>query len=265
MLLSKYRSLFRKVSPLSSLKVETYYEEWHQRYLDAFGSIFQSARLGDDRELIKHILLQLNANNGEVLLDAGCGVAGTAIEMCKQKNLTIQGITISAKQCHTAKQNICDAKLEDHIKVTKGDFHYLNQYYDQQQFDGIYFLESLVHSDHPELVIEQAVSLLKPGGRIYIKDLFALRSYNLFNWSRIKTAVKNTNTLCALNIKPVKTIANILKRNGCKIIAVNSLDYMNHDIGNAFIIKNQLDIYEGKEPITYLDWSEIVAEKTLNR
>ena len=32
----------------------------------------------------------------------------------------------------------------------------------------------------------------------------------------------------------------------------------NHDIGNAFVAANGIDIYEG-EPLTFLDWLELKA------
>ena len=242
--------------------VRDYYELWHDRYLKSFGVFFQSAQLSSDTELANHILAKLNLKKNDLLLDAGCGVGGPAVLFAKFGGVKVKGITLSKKQADFANNLIAENKLKDSVEIIEGDFHHLSKNYVQNEFNGIVFLESLVHSSNPLKVLKEADKILKIGGVLYIKDLFTRINYPKNEEKRILTAQKNTNKFCSLFVRPSKEIIEILNEMGYKLVEYNNLaENMNHDIGNAFVMNNQLDIFEGEEPIEYLEWAELIFRK----
>jgi len=235
--------------------VKNYYEEWHDKYLESFGSFFQSAQMQNQNQLIKHILELMQLPKNSLLLDAGCGVGGPAIKFSKLGNLKVEGITISAKQTATANELISKNK----VKIIEGDFHNLSNYYEKNYFDAIVFLESLVHSSNPKKVLEEAKKVLKKNGLIYIKDLFTRKNTPKKEKELVKIAENNTNKYCVLEIKPSSEIISILKDLNFELLVYNNLENtMNHDIGNAFVLKNQIDIYNGNNAVEYLEWAELI-------
>ena len=59
--------------------------------------------------------------------------------------------------------------MEDSIMAHHGDYHHLEQYEDGT-FDGIYTMETLVHSTDPLEVLKEFLRILKPGGRIALNE-----------------------------------------------------------------------------------------------
>lgn len=153
-------------------EVEKYYDEQTTKYLSTYGKIIQAARPSSDIDFIKYTSENIGLKDGMKVLDAGCGVCGPAVEFAKIRQLNIEAITISNVQVIESKKNINENNLKDSINVIKGDFSELNTYYPNDTFDKIYFLETLGYANNHQKVIKSAVSVLKKGGSIYIKDFF---------------------------------------------------------------------------------------------
>ena len=106
---------------------------------------------------------------GSRLLDAGCGVGHVALYMARAGNYRIECIDVVARHVAKAKRNISDAGMEAAISARLGDYHHLEDFNDNS-FDGIYTMETLVHSTDPLGVLREFLRLLKPGGRITLHE-----------------------------------------------------------------------------------------------
>lgn len=153
-------------------EVEKYYDEQTHNYMASYGNILQFSRPSSDLDLINYLSDSIGLEDGMKVLDAGCGVCGPAVEFAKRLHLKIEAITISNVQVNEAKKNINENTLKGSINVIKGDFAELDSYYSAETFDKIYFMETLGYSANLEKVIKSAISVLKKGGSIYIKDAF---------------------------------------------------------------------------------------------
>ncbi len=157
--------------------VREYWENTHAAYLESVGTTFQAGRLRfEDRELSaassnQHLAAAAGIRAGDLVLDAGCGVCGPAIDIARSiERLRIIGITISPEQAQTAKRLISDAGLNQVIEATLGDYHALP--FRNNLFDVVYFFESAGYSYDLRVLFEEVWRLLRPGGRLYIKDVF---------------------------------------------------------------------------------------------
>lgn len=107
------------------------------------------------------------------VLDAGCGVGGTAIYIAKKTGAHVTGITLSKNQIQLAKGFAKKSNVE-----TLTDFqaqNYMNTSFDNNSFDIVYGLESICHAYPKELFLKEAYRVLKPGGVLIVEDGYTSR------------------------------------------------------------------------------------------
>ena len=173
--------------PPSGIKIETdlehrrqvaeYYDRMHDAYLTYAGSTFQAALMrtgaGAEEAASSNRLLAERAGirRGDRSLDAGCGVCGPAIDIATRiPDTHIDGVTISEKQARTGKEAIYRSGLQHRITIHVADYHDLP--FPGQSYDLAYQFESSCYSSDPLRLAGELFRVLKPGGRLYIKDLF---------------------------------------------------------------------------------------------
>jgi len=107
---------------------------------------------------------------GQVVLDAGCGVGGSAIFLANNYNCDVVGITLSKLQVETAKQNAVKHGVG---KLT--EFKLLN-YSDTNlpdgSFDVVWACESSSSSPDKQKMTDEWFRLLKHGGKLILSDFF---------------------------------------------------------------------------------------------
>lgn len=253
---------WRGETELSSARVARYYDDWHERYMAAFGDTFQSQRTGELGELFTHIADQAELIPGMRVLDAGCGIAGPALWLARHRGVNVSAVNISAVQVAEARERIGAAGLGDRVVVSLGDYHRLEELYPPAAFDAVLFLESLVHSDHPQAALAAAHRVLKPGGVLYVKDLFQRAHIaDRTERARVRKVVANVNRYFCLNVKDQHDFLAALRGAGFALEWLREPPLpTQHDLGNAFVAANAIDIYEGP-PVTFLDWLELKARK----
>jgi cyclopropane fatty-acyl-phospholipid synthase-like methyltransferase len=112
----------------------------------------------------------LDIQDGDVVLDAGCGVGGTVRYIASQYDVRIIGITIS--EGHLKKAREYAEKIDK-----KAFLEFYNQDFTQTTFPNEYFnkafaLESSSHVSNSEKVdfVQEMHRILKPGGILVVLD-----------------------------------------------------------------------------------------------
>ena len=103
-----------------------------------------------------------NAN----LFDAGCGEGQVALYLAKAGYNKIEGVDLVPRHLLRANKIIKKAGMERQVSVRLGDYH--DSKCRDGSFEGLYTIESLVHSTQPLRALKAFFRLLKPGGRICI-------------------------------------------------------------------------------------------------
>jgi SAM-dependent methyltransferase len=100
------------------------------------------------------------------VLDAGCGLGGTLLDLAVQCSARFTGVTLSERQAAIGRAAVASAGLAGRIAIEVGNYDSPPQ----GPFDLAIAIESLAHSPRPEASIGALVARLTPGGRFAIVD-----------------------------------------------------------------------------------------------
>lgn len=153
-------------------RVEKYYDYVTDLVLPVFGLTYQVGTVSPDSHQSNLLFAnRAGVKDGMRILDAGCGWGGPALDIARAfPRVSIEGVTLSQRQVEVMASHIKDLGLSDRVKVSKADYHRLP--HADGEFDLVTFLESSGHSETPVELFREVARVLKPGGRLYIKDPF---------------------------------------------------------------------------------------------
>jgi cyclopropane fatty-acyl-phospholipid synthase-like methyltransferase len=114
-----------------------------------------------------------NIQQGERVLDAGCGVGGSSIFLAKTFGCHCTGISLSEKQIARAHANSQESGLENQLDFRVAD--YTKTGLPDASFDVVWSIEAHVTETNKAPYFAEAARLLKPGGRLVVADYFTLK------------------------------------------------------------------------------------------
>ena len=87
----------------------------------------------------------LNIQDGAKILDAGCGIGGSAIWLAKNYPVSVTGITLSKKQVEKARQLAKKHGVQDTVDFSLQNF--LHTEFPSEYFDVVWAIESVCHAE----------------------------------------------------------------------------------------------------------------------
>ncbi len=219
----------------SAREVGDFYNAQTDNFLKVYGEVIQAFRTTDVKKLLDYQIETIGFEQGQRVLDAGCGVCGPARYFAKNAGVQVEAITISEDQVEKARAFIAEDGLEGKVNVTHGDYHQLEKYYEADSFDVIYFLESFGHATNHEQVLNSAWGMLKPGGKLYIKDLFIKEAAIESLKNDIQREVKNINDAYRYNIVDLYEVLKFIRKKGYILSSVKTIDLPLEDFENLTI------------------------------
>lgn len=239
-----------------------YYDKLTASYLSTYGDTLQAFRPREESDLHQYLLEQIGIEDGQIILDAGCGVAGPAISFAKQRRITIEGITVSDVQFRIASSKVERADLLGNVRVKQGDFHRLNDHYQKEAFDSILFLEALGHSHSPDDIIKDCFGLLKKGGIIYIKDFYPLQIPDKEKRHEQCAVIDRINQHYCYSTLDLNNTITALREVGFEIEFIKKFGFVDDIKARAdFESANSIDLYNGQSEFRIAEWLEIKCRK----
>ena len=95
------------------------------------------------------------------VLDAGCGVGGSARHLARKWGAEVQGLTLSPVQCRLA-QDMTPSELNVHFAVQDTT----QTTFPDESFDMVWALESAEHMPSKQGFLAECTRLLRPGGQL---------------------------------------------------------------------------------------------------
>lgn len=169
-------------SVFSSQDIEHYYEQsktdyrllWNYDRSHAlhFGFWTEDTRtLSQALENENRILACLaEVNSGDHILDAGCGVGGSAVYLARNYGCKVHGVSLCEHQLERASQLSHKYNVQTQLSFAKEDYHKLQ--WPSESFSIVWCIESFCHSWNKPRFLREAHRLLRPGGQLIIADGF---------------------------------------------------------------------------------------------
>ena len=107
---------------------------------------------------------------GQRVLDLGTGTARIPIELCAHfQDCRVLASDAAVSMLEIARINVAIAGLEDRIELHLGDAKSLD--FDDALFDTVISNSLLHHLPDPRPAILEMIRVVRPGGRIFVRDL----------------------------------------------------------------------------------------------
>jgi SAM-dependent methyltransferase len=215
--------------------VGRFYDEHADAFMRVYGDVIQAFRTTDVTRLLDYEAKAMELAPGMNVLDAGCGVGAPAIYFATRYAVRVDGITVSAVQAKLASEKIEAAGLSDRVTVRQGDYHVLGEEFEPGSYDVVCFLESFGHSHEKSRAIESAWTMLAPGGRLYIKDLFIREPLIPEDQDVIDSLIRRINDAYHYEVSDLYEVLKRLRRRGFIVSAVKTVDIALEDFENLTI------------------------------
>ncbi len=158
----------------------------------------------------------------DFVLDAGCGLGGSAIWLAQNIGCRVVGITIVPHQVETAQKFVKKYQLENKIDIQNQNYCQTN--FDDQSFDVVWALESIVHAQDKKDFIDEAFRLLRKDGRIIIAE-YTLRDHPPLSIKERKIIAPWLKGWAMPNLLTANEYKKLLKKTGFK--KIRSFDITN--------------------------------------
>lgn len=266
----KPKQVYQETSSFSPEKIKAFYNSTTDKFLEVYGEVIQAYRTNNTDDLLNYIALSAGFKENIKVLDAGCGVCGPAVFFAsKFKEISIEACTISNVQHEKALSTIETKNLSEKVNVVELDYHLLESKYQKNSFDLAYFLESFGHSNNQDKVIDSVWEVLKPGGSLYIKDLFKRISLDPWEQEYIDKISNDINNAYKYNISNLSKTLDKIRSKGfiLKFVKTPEIDldkFENLSISNDFQNLFNIGKIESWDQYVFpIDFYEIKAQKPI--
>lgn len=164
---SLYQQIQQFYDASSGLWEQVWGEHMHHGYYGPTGT-HRKERRQAQIDLIEECLAWGEVTEASQILDAGCGIGGSALYLAEKYGANVIGITLSPVQADRARERARDAGMAEG-PPPKAEFAVadaLHTPFHDQQFDLIWSMESGEHMPDKEQFLQECYRLLKPGGRL---------------------------------------------------------------------------------------------------
>ena len=125
---------------------------------------------------LRLVCTKLGLQEGERVLDVGCGWGSFAIHAATHFGVEVVGVTLSAEQVKLGRERVREAGLEDRVTLRLADYRELGG----ETFDAISSIGMVEHvgEERIDLYMRTLSELLRPGGRLLNHGIAKLMDFD---------------------------------------------------------------------------------------
>jgi cyclopropane-fatty-acyl-phospholipid synthase len=122
------------------------------------------------------VCTKLKLQEGERVLDVGCGWGSFAIHAASRYGVRVLGVTLSEEQVRLGRERVQEAGLADRVELRLADYRELGG----EQFDAISSIGMVEHvgEERIDLYMRTLNGLLRPGGRLLNHGIAKLADFD---------------------------------------------------------------------------------------
>jgi cyclopropane-fatty-acyl-phospholipid synthase len=126
------------------------------------------------------VCTKLALQEGERVLDVGCGWGSFAIHAATHYGVSVLGVTLSEEQVNLGRERVREAGLEDRITLRLADYRELLPRPPAERFDAISSIGMVEHvgEERIDLYMHTLHELLRPGGRLLNHGIAKLMDFD---------------------------------------------------------------------------------------
>jgi SAM-dependent methyltransferase len=224
--------------------VGAFYNKTTGQFMEVYGEVIQAFRTNNVNDYLDYTITSAELKDGQRILDAGCGVGGPASYFASKLDIQVEGMTISQVQVDKSKEIIGVKSLKGTVNIRQGDYHKMVDIFGRDQFDRILFLESFGHSQDQVGLIESAYQCLKPGGVLYIKDLFRREHPNVEDGVKIDAIINEINKAYCYNVADFTTIMKTIRRLNFILLSVKTPEVKTEEFEHLTISNDFQNLFD---------------------
>ena len=111
----------------------------------------------------KELLSMAALKNSDNVLDVGCGVGTTAIDIAKRFGCNVTASDIDSNMLHKAEQQLNNSNLTSNVKIQKADIQ--NMPFSDNEFDTV-LVEAVTMFVNRKKAVEELCRVCKPKGKV---------------------------------------------------------------------------------------------------
>ncbi len=128
--------------------------------------------------------------SGERVLDAGCGVGGTALWLAETHGTDVLGINVVADHIDRARRYTVERGMGDRPRFLVADFCATGL--PSESFDVVWATESACHAPDKQAFVDEAARVLRPGGRLVMAEYVRIAPHDHAAMARWEAAWEMT-------------------------------------------------------------------------
>lgn len=156
-------------------KIKKFYDQSTPLWLEVWGEhmhhgYYENGKPGDKThtqaqlDLVDEMLRWGNVEQANVILDAGCGVGGSARLLAKKFDAKVLGVTLSPVQAENGQAYSKVIGLQEQVIIEVKDM--MSLVGSDKKFDLIWSMESAEHIADKKALVDMFYDLLEPGGKL---------------------------------------------------------------------------------------------------
>ncbi len=185
--------------------------------------------------MVEVIVAPAGIEEGHHVVDAGCGVGGTAIHLARTRGCTVTGVNLNRMQLEIAARKAGEAGLGDRTAFEFADCS-LSLPFADASVDVVVNIESACHYEDRGHFLHEASRILKPSGKIVAMDWMARDGLASEEYDRY--IVPLCKPFAVQGLESQSTYSEKLRAAGLEILEFEGFDGKDADnlrlVGNAY-------------------------------